>query len=109
MREYSKALLIVFLCACAIPVIGYEVRAFLALFLDKAKPDTVIAGLAFTSGFVTLVASFAKSYAEKNSLNKYRLKLVNDDVVPIDAAPKPETDSDETPEKTEEEETSNET
>ena len=92
MKEYSKALLIVFLCACAIPVIGYEIRAFLALLLDKAKPDTTIAALAFTSGFASLVAGFAKSYAEKNSLNKYGLRIDGEKTVRIE-----QEDSDEQP------------
>lgn len=95
MKEYSKALLVVFLCACAIPVFGYEVRAFLALLLDKAKPDSTIAALAFTSGFASLVAGFAKSYAEKNSLNRYGLKITEQkDIVRIDS----KDDSDEKPE-----------
>lgn len=97
MKEYSKALLIVFLCACAIPVLGYEVRAFLALLLDKAKPDATIAALAFTSGFASLVAGFAKSYAEKNSLNKNGLRIAGEKVVRIEQ----EEDSDEQPEEKE--------
>lgn len=96
MKEYSKALLIVFLCACAIPVLGYEVRAFLALLLDKTKPDTTIAALAFTSGFASLVAGFAKSYAEKNSLNKYGLRIEGEKTVRIE-----QEDSDEQPEEKE--------
>lgn len=98
MKEYSKALLIVFLCVCAFAVVGYEVRAFLAILLDKTKPDTTIAALAFTSGFASLVAGFAKSFAEKNSLNKYGLKIAGEEVVKI---PAEQEDSDETPEESE--------
>ena len=76
MKEYSKAVLVVFLMVCGIVVLCYEAQVFLAMF-DAAvtQPDTTIPALAFTSGFGSLIGGFVKSFLEKNSLNKNNLKV----------------------------------
>jgi len=106
MKEYSKAVLVIFLCICSFVIVCYEVQCFLALLLDKVKPDTTVPSLAFTAGFTTILGSFVKSFLEKNSLNKNGLKIVGENVVRIDAFPKIEPeeikdDSDEQPEEKE--------
>lgn len=78
MKEYSKAVLIVLLCMCAIPILGYESRAFIATITQTAPPDTTIASLALTSGLIGTCFSFAKSFLEKNSLNKNSLRISED-------------------------------
>ena len=75
MSEYSKAVLVVLLCMCAIPILGYEARAFIATITQSAPPDTTIASLALTSGLIGTCFSFVKSYMEKNSLNKNGLYI----------------------------------
>ena len=80
MSEYSKAVLIVLLSMCAIPILGYEARAFIATIMQSAPPDTTIASLALTSGLLGTCFSFVKTYMEKNSLNKYGLYVDKDTI-----------------------------
>jgi membrane protein YqaA with SNARE-associated domain len=100
MKEYSKAVLVVFLCLCSAVILAYEVQVFIALFTDAAKPDTAVPSLAFTAGFSTILGSFVKSFLEKNSLNKNGLKITDtNDIVKIESESRyHDDDSDETPE-----------
>lgn len=100
MKEYSKAVLVVFLCLCSAVILAYEVQVFIALLTDATKPDTAVPSLAFTAGFATILGSFVKSFLEKNSLNKNGLKITDtNDIVKIESESSyHDDDSDETPE-----------
>lgn len=102
MKEYSKAVLVIFLGLCSAVILAYEVQVFIALFSDATKPDTAVPSLAFTAGFATILGSFVKSFMEKNSLNKNGLKITEtNDIVRIvpdnTTINYHDSDSDETP------------
>lgn len=86
MKEFSKAVLVVFLVVCAFIVVCYEAQIFIALFVaDKDFPESAVVMTAITAGFVGLLGNFAKSFLEKNSLNKNGLKITKaGDVKKID-------------------------
>lgn len=74
-NEYSKVMLIVFLTICVIIIVCDTIQMFMIIALGREESSHALALMAFGTGLMALLGYGMKSFAQKNSLNKNKLKI----------------------------------